>query len=492
MNGQEGQEYYSITVNKDVIGTATDTEFEVAVYPYLPNGDSGDIQPSLVYEAPDRIPRSEPPTDATTGTIIEGDPFVVNGLEPDDYWVSENPEIEGFYTQPDQMVEIIDGNEEVTITNYQYPEIEIEKTVDDTSVRVNENVTYTITVTNLGGFYLPEVVVEDEQLDFITTTSLDIGESKSFEIETSYSSTGDKVNTATASALVAVIEGEGGLYSMHPEEMDDVNHLDIFELEVSDSETVNVSRTPTRNNTYRMTIDKVADGDLYEVGDIITYTITVENTGNTTLRDILVTDDMTGLSETIDFLNSGASREFTTTYVAQQDDIGDLTNTATAEDDRAGTEEDDETVTVEGVPEGVPEYLMTIEKIAVVDGNPIYAGDMVEFTIVVTNTGNETITNILVEDDMVDFEAVIQNLQPGKSKEFKVKVEAPNIPGPFENTATASSTETGTLEDGDIVFVEEEIPLDVPDTGVAPTDLFFGLGALVSGLGVFFTKKRKY
>ena len=485
---------YSITVNKDVIGTATDTAFEVAVYQWMDQ-----IIPMDEFYGPVRIDlplldegNGEPPPYATTGTIIEGDPFVVSGLVPGDYWVSENPEIEGFYTPPDQLVGIDNENVEVTITNYQYPEIEIVKTVDDTSVRVNEDVTYTITVTNLGGFYLPEVVVEDEQLDFVTTTSLDIGESESFEIETSYSSTGDKVNTATASAVVAVIEGEGELYSMHPDELP-ITHqlpvLDIFELEVSDSATVNVSRTSTRS-TYRMTIEKEADGDFYEVGDTITYTIVVENTGNSRLTDIEVTDDMTGLSETIGSLNPGETEEFETTYVAQESDIGDLTNTATAEDDRAGTEEDDVTVTVEGVPEGVPEYTMTIEKTAMTEGE-IFSGDMVEFEIVVTNTGNETLTNILVEDDMVDFEAVIDELEPGESEDFTVKVEAPNVPGPFTNTATATSEETGTQQADDTVFVEEPIPLDVPDTGVAPTDLFFGLGALVSGLGVFFTKKRK-
>ena len=469
---------YSITVYKEIIGTETDTEFEVAVYEWM-------LDIAVVEN-------EEPPVYATTGTIIEGDPFVVSGLEPGMYWVSESPEIEGFYTPPDQSVEIVDKNEEVTITNYQYPEISIEKTVDDSSVYVNENVTYTITVTNLGGFYIHEVELIDEQLDLIETFELGIGESHTKTITTSYGSTGTKVNTATASATVAVIEGEGGLTSLNPEDEDfEGQVMDTFDLEVSDSATVNVDRRPTRDNTYRMTIDKVADGDFYEVGDTIEYTITVENTGNSTLTNVLVTDDMTGLSETIDFLSPGETEEFETTYVAQESDIGDLTNTATAEDDRAGTEEDDVTVTVEGVPEGVPgTYELEIEKTAVVEGD-IFSGDMVEFTIVVTNTGDEILENILVEDDMVDFEAVIDQLEPGESEEFTVKVEAPNVPGPLTNTATATSEETGTLEADDTVFVEEPTPLDVPDTGVAPTDLFFGLGALVSGFGVFFTKKRK-
>jgi LPXTG-motif cell wall-anchored protein len=415
----------------------------------------------------------------TEGTIVAqtsvdiNNPEFIGGLEEGWYTVGEDPSIEG-YIIPMPYEFYLDSGEDrdVTIENTPIP-LEIEKTVDDPSVYVNEDVTYTIKVTNTGNFTLYDVLVEDEQLGYSTTISmLDPGEDWEVEIETSYSSTGDKENTAKASTFVETPGQPNG-----------------FLVEVEDDATVDVNSRPSRN-TYRMTIEKEADGDFYEVGDTITYTIVVENTGNSRLTDIEVTDDMTGLSETIGSLNPGETEEFETTYVAQESDIGDLTNTATAEDDRAGTEEDDVTVTVEGVPEGVPEYTMTIKKTAMTEGE-IFSGDMVEFEIVVTNTGNETLTNILVEDDMVDFEAVIDELEPGESEDFTVKVEAPNVPGPFTNTATATSEETGTQQADDTVFVEEPIPLDVPDTGVAPTDLFFGLGALVSGLGVFFTKKRK-
>ena len=363
---------------------------------------------------------------------------------------------------------------DITLTNTEIVEdisMTINKTADDYSVYLNEDVTYTITITNNGDVDLENVWVTDDMFEFEEMIeSLEVGESETFIMTTSFDTTGDKINTARAE------------YGIETED----------EMMVEDSVTVDVNRRSTPNrNTYRMTIDKEADGNFYEVGDTIEYTITVENTGNTTLTDIEVIDDMTGLEETIDFINPGQTIEFETSYVAQEDDIGTLTNTATAEDDRAGTEEATVDVEVEGVPEGVPgTYEITINKTAVVDGD-IFFGDMVEFTIVVTNTGDETVTNILVQDQMVDFEAVIDELEPGESKEFTVKIAAPNVPGPFENTATASSSETGTVEDDDIVFVEEPVPLAVPDTGVAPTDLFFGLGALVSGLGLYITKKRK-
>jgi len=583
---------FDITVYKDVIGPNTDAEFTVSLV-------TDEVYQELIEEPNDGF-NGPPPEGSPEGVISEGNPHTFTDLEPGTYWILEDPNMQGFIFQQDTRVILTDQDEEITFTNYQEPSISIEKTVDDSSAQVGEEVTYTISVTNTGGFDLPEVVLEDEQLVFTETFSLDMGETKTFTETTAYSEEGTIVNTAVATDDVAVVDGEGGIEVMDPDILGDfeVDVLGVFNLEVSDSATVvvtdepvddnysmtidktvddssvyvnedvtytisvtnngnidleyvwvtdelldfeemidllevgetetftlttsysttgervntavaeygietegymmvedsatvDVNRRPTRTNTYRMTIDKEADGDFYEVGDTIEYTITVENTGNTTLTNIEVIDEMTVLEETIDSLSPGETEEFETTYVAQQSDVGDLTNTATAEDDRAGTEEATEIVTVEDIPEGVPgTYELEIEKTAVVEGD-IFSGDMVEFTIVVTNTGDEILENILVEDDMVDFEAVIDQLEPGESEEFTVMVEAPDIPGPFTNTATASNTETGTVEADDTVFVEEPIPLDVPDTGVAPTDLFFGLGVLVSGLGVFFTKKRK-
>jgi len=449
------EEEATITVYKEIDGTETQDPFNFRVY----KGDE--------------VIDEEEYIEAETSVRV-GSPETI-GLKAGTYTIAEEPEIEG-YLLPDPYTFTIAAGEhkDITLTNTEIipdrPSMTINKTVDDSSVSVNENVTYTIRVTNNGNIDLEGVWVTDELLDFEQMIELlEVGETETFTLTTSYSTTGEKVNTAVA---------EYGI---------ETNDYIIVE----DDATVDVNRRPSTNNTYIMKIDKVADGNFYEVGDTIEYTITVRNTGNSTLREILVTDDMTGLEETIDFLNQGASREFITTYVAQQTDVGDLTNTATAEDDRAGTGEATEIVTVEDIPEGVPgTYELEIEKTAVVEGD-IFFGDMVEFEILVTNTGDETIENILVEDDMVDFEAVINKLKPGESKKFKVKVEAPKIPGNFVNVATATSTETGTIEDEDTVWVQEPIPLDVPDTGVAPTDLFFGLGALVSGLGVFFTKKRK-
>ena len=56
------------------------------------------------------------------------------------------------------------------------------------------------------------------------------------------------------------------------------------------------------------------------VGDVITYNITVTNTGNVALTNIVVTDPLTGLNQTIS-LQPGADRIFNTSHTITQNDI---------------------------------------------------------------------------------------------------------------------------------------------------------------------------
>ena len=91
-------------------------------------------------------------------------------------------------------------------------------------------------------------------------------------------------------------------------------------------------------------VEKVADVETYNsVGDVITYTITVTNTGEVDLHDVVVTDAMTGMNETIAVFEVGASQTFTTTYVITEADIDadQVDNVVTV----VGTTPDDQQVT---------------------------------------------------------------------------------------------------------------------------------------------------
>ena len=106
-----------------------------------------------------------------------------------------------------------------------------------------------------------------------------------------------------------------------------------------------------------VSIVKSADKDSYEVGETVTWTITVTNTGTDTAYDILVTDPLTGESWEIDYLAPGESFNLTATAVAGQ--AGILENTVTVtwtdndeipdadETDEEKSTSDTETVTVE-------------------------------------------------------------------------------------------------------------------------------------------------
>ena len=69
-------------------------------------------------------------------------------------------------------------------------------------------------------------------------------------------------------------------------------------------------------------ITKTADKTEYTtVGEVITYTIVVTNTGNCVLTDVSVKDPLTGLDTVIPSLAIGASQTFTETYAVTQADI---------------------------------------------------------------------------------------------------------------------------------------------------------------------------
>ncbi|MFN2397004.1 MAG: hypothetical protein ABR597_15105, partial [Bacteroidales bacterium] len=141
-----------------------------------------------------------------------------------------------------------------------------------------------------------------------------------------------------------------------------------------------------------ITVTKTANPATYSaVGDVIDYTIIVENTGNVTVTNITVEDPLTGLSTTIASLAPSASQTFNESYVITQADLdnGSVTNTATAagEDTNGDPVSDSDSATVTAVigPD------ITVTKTA----NPATynaVGDVIDYTIVVENTGNVTVS----------------------------------------------------------------------------------------------------
>ena len=163
--------------------------------------------------------------------------------------------------------------------------------------------------------------------------------------------------------------------------------------------------TPNPSLAVVKTSDKTG---VVKLGETITYTITVTNNGNVTINDIEVTDELTGNTGdnafTIDRLAVGETKQFTATYTVTEDDIleGTIVNRATATGTTPDPDIEKPDVTPGETEDPVEEEkpALAIDKKVVDPKEEYQIGEVVTYEITVTNIGNVTQKNILVEDQM--------------------------------------------------------------------------------------------
>jgi uncharacterized repeat protein (TIGR01451 family) len=226
-----------------------------------------------------------------------------------------------------------------------------------------------------------------------------------------------------------------------------------------------------------LTITKTADPQTFSaLNDQINYEIVVENIGTVTVTNITVEDDLTGDVWTDVTLGPGVSQTFTTSYNITAADLqkGFVANIATAEaeDIFVGAYE---IVTKEG---------LLISKVA----NPktYYAiGQVIDYVIVVENTGSTTWEDIAVSDDLTGDDWTI-TLGPGESQILETSytiIESDMLHGSVDNTATATVSDTTVTDTETVLRVDPPPP--VPLTTWA---IVLG-GILIAGF-VFFQYRR--
>ena len=339
-----------------------------------------------------------------------------------------------------------------------------------------ETISYRFEVENIGNVTLHNVTVTDP---LVTVPGgpiiLNVGEVDTSTFTGTYIITNDDIS-------------DGSVYNTATADSDE-SEPD------SDSETVTLKKKETDNKTYRMEIVKEADADVYTVGDIITYTITVENIGNQTLTDITVKDPMLDFNEIIGRLPSSGDDSVTFTVEYEATEIGTIENTATAIDDRASTVRDDETVVVKDDGDRDNPGLAIEKTIEGEKTEDFVPGDIVEIKLVVTNTGDTKLNNIKVEDLMAGYEHTIEMLSPGESEELLVNMTIEDGMEDFDNIATAEvdnlyAEDSAPVTILEIIEEEEATPLALPEAGMPPMFLFYGLAAIASGLGLTISKKR--
>ena len=160
----------------------------------------------------------------------------------------------------------------------------------------------------------------------------------------------------------------------------------------------------------------VPGGTADTVGEVISYSISVSNTGNTALSGITVSDPSVsdlaavqsggfnvGDTNLDGLLSTGETWLYTASHTVTQDDLdtngggdGLISNTVTADSIETAPISATAAVSVDQRPD------VTMTKTADVSSVDA-AGDVITYAITVQNTGNVTLSNVIVEDSQVNI-----------------------------------------------------------------------------------------
>lgn len=160
-------------------------------------------------------------------------------------------------------------------------------------------------------------------------------------------------------------------------------------------------------------INKEANPTSVQPGETITYTLVVLNTSTFTQTSIVVTDTLTGFSETIPALLPGETAIRTTPFTVPASTPSGTTiiNTLLVSSDQT----EQQRVNLDTVVQTLPALptLLTVQKLT--DRTVAGPGETIQFIAVVTNTGTSPATNITVTDSLTGTESVIPGLAPGET-----------------------------------------------------------------------------
>ncbi len=371
---------YSITVEN----TGNVTLNNIQISDTMPDGTAGVLLgPAVDVGVANAIDVGEAWTYTTTYAATQNDVDAVSDLENS---VSVTSDETGATPVSDNAITSITSEPSMSVT----------KLVDAASMNGPGTLNYQILIENTGNVSLSNVVPVDTLPDGTTAVligpladtglqgQIDVGET--WEYTTSYSLSQSEIDLG----------------------MTRTNMVDVTSTETGgDTFSDNVQTTLTRSPAF--TVAKAVDAASITEPGVLNYIITVENTGNTSLSNIVVTDTMpdgsvvlvTGpVSDVgvIGVLDVNEIWTYETQYSATQADLNAglaLTNTVDVSTDEAGTLQSSAVTTVSQQPD------IRISKTNV-EPNFTTNGDVVNYTLIITNSGNVELSNIVVSDAVAD------------------------------------------------------------------------------------------
>ncbi len=277
---------------------------------------------------------------------------------------------------------------------------------------VGDVIGYSFTVTNTGELRLFDVSVVDPLpgLSAITGGSDSLWPGQSTTFTATYTITQANVDQGvvnnTASAFAVALGGVA--------------------VADTDSEGITLPQNPAVSITKSVVVSLDADNsNTPSLGDTLTYTFTVTNAGDVTLSNVGVTDPLPGLSAITGGANTlavGGTTLFVATYTLTQADVdnGSIANTATATaTSPLGASVSDSDGTTLAIP--AIQCLVLEKSVALttdVGQTGIGMNDTLTYTFKLTNVGNQTLTQVTIEDHLPGLSAITlpsSTLAPGQS-----------------------------------------------------------------------------
>jgi gliding motility-associated-like protein/uncharacterized repeat protein (TIGR01451 family) len=272
----------------------------------------------------------------------------------------------------------------------------IDKTSATTSVNTaGQNITYNYLLKNTGNKTLTGITLTDDKVNAQPTC-----------IATTLAPGATTTCSAVYTVKQADIDAGGNI----------TNNVTAKSNEAPDA-TDNLS-IPV-SGSAAMTVDKTsATTSVNTAGQIITYNYLLTNNGSKTITGIVLTDNKVDAQPAClaTTLLPGATTNCSAVYTVKQADInwGYIENTVFAEGKIAGEPliNDSDKVIIKAVQTPSLEVEITDDW----TGDVLGISDEINYLIQITNTGNVTITNIIVEDSLTGLLTNISELQPGQSR----------------------------------------------------------------------------
>ena len=375
-------------------------------------------------------------------------------------------------------------------------------------------ITYTILVTNTGNVTVDTIELTDTFTDAqgaaltLTTDPVFGGTTKDNNPGPNNGAAGRLVpgETATYTATYQITQAAidaGGVKNVALAVGKDPSDVSVSDTsDDGDDGDDNTIDDPTETllvATPELTVTKTALSTGYGVGDVITYTILVTNTGNVTVDTIELTDTFTdaqgaalALTTGPSFVkNSGASAEktlapsetatYTATYQITQAaiDAGGVKNVALAVgkdpsdvsvSDTSDDGDDGDDNTIDDPTETLLVATPALEVTKTASGTTSL-GDVITYTILVTNTGNVTVDTIELTDTFTDAQGAALALTTGPSfvKNSGASAEKTLAPGETATyTATYQITQAA-IDAGGVKNVALAVGKDPSDVSVSDT-----------------------